>query len=228
MLSQNNVRISGGIIKSSEGVELCIGSEISNERVKEIYGSKLNILGDVEFLTSSKNPPVLSIIDDTCFINAENLFINGKEGIEFQNDVKINGVLEVDSLTIKGDKVRGDRVQENNSIIEIDVESMAEYSVCLEDDEVETIIFKKEDPTTDRTVVHIQLSQPTVSLTKTFIAKKGFTGKLIFTFESGEIEIGGSVVRIGFSEGGQSVGLVYFDGMWYLKNSGCFIEYVKK
>ena len=65
------------------------------------------------------------------------------------------------------------------------------------------------------------------NLTKTFIAKKGFTGQLIFVFETGDIKIGGSIVRIGFSEGGQSVGLVYFDKEWYLKNSGCCIEYVE-
>jgi len=214
VLFQNNVRILGGSIKGRTGNPLCIGGESVEERVEELNTSKLSVVGDMECSASTAS---FSVIDDTCYIDADHVFINGRKTIEFQNDVVIDGILTV---------VGGSKGVDNTNTAAVDIEIDQDTTVVLEGEEG-VVFFTASSEDVDA-VVMIKINNDIKNKInqRTFVAKRGFKGKIKFIFEDGDILINQSIVQIGFSEAGQCVDLMYYDGTWYLKHSGCEVDYL--
>ena len=139
-MQHNNVRIYGGRIMSKKHKPLVLGDVDDVKRISEIYSRNVDILGTLDVTTKKDTPPVLSISDDTVFINSENIILESNN-VDIQGSLSVNGLsttqnsksmyklhhITNESHTIKLDDSKFD-------VFECNIDSIVTLEMELDDD----------------------------------------------------------------------------------------------
>lgn len=207
-MNQNNVRIFGGKIIGKKDKPLFIGTDSNDSRVKELYTNNLNVLGSFDVSTSEASPTVMSVSDDTYFLNCKNILIES-ENFDIQGNVKIN-----------------DQIIEKRTNTIYQIQTIRE-NTTIELDDTEYELFDCDSGTYE---VNIKMKDGLNIIKKVFIARKNFKGTVKFNFINGSIiQSSDENICIGLSEPGQSIQLIGFKintkEEYYLQNTSFEIFY---
>lgn len=203
-MQQNNVRICGGKIMSKKNKPVILGTDEDDQRISEIFTRNVDILGTLNVTITKDTPPVLSVSDDTVFINSDNIFLESKN-IDIQGSLTLNG----------SELLKGETEKSKYKIHKITDES---HTIKLDDSKFD--IFEGNNNSVITLEMHLDVDFAVVE--KTFIARDGFRGCVSFKFIKLCTD---ETISLGLSAGGQSFSMICIwdkskKEEWYIKNSG--------